>query len=280
MDKILAKKPAAEFLGLDEKTFDNYFKNADEFKCLERQNGKGRYLFDQAELHKWLDDFKSRTVELDFNDYALCLDFALAQHFRGYVLSDWGTARQREFGQKITNWVKGQLAEVAVKKFFKNKFNFEVELDFQIYKQIVPQDIIGVIQKGKTRPPKVGVGIKSSKPKSAFLILGEKEIERKERRSDFYILCRPAIPDDHLLRLTKKRIIEVVKNQQHYSKYKDEMPDFQNMFCEVCGWCAIDELEKVSGIPGQPFDNGFRYVKKSGQLHKSKSEWLELLKKL
>jgi len=45
------------------------------------------------------------------------LDFALAQHFRGYVLSDWGTARQREFGQKITNWVKGQLAESAVKKF-------------------------------------------------------------------------------------------------------------------------------------------------------------------
>ncbi len=117
MDKILTKKESIKFLGLDDKTLNNYFQNADEFKCLERQNGRGRYLFDQKVLQEWLDAFKWRTMELNFKDYTLCLDFALAQHFRRYVLSDWGTARQREFGQKITNWVKGQLAEVAVKKF-------------------------------------------------------------------------------------------------------------------------------------------------------------------
>lgn len=279
MDKILTKKEAVKFLGLDDKTFDNYFQNADEFKCLKRQNGRGRYLFDQKVLQKWLDDFKWRTVELDFKDYVLCLDFALAQHFRGYVLSDWGTARQREFGQKITNWVKGQLAEVAVKKFFKNEFNVDVELDFRIYDEIVPQDIIGVIENGKTRLPKIGIGIKSSKPKNAYLVLGENEITIKERRSDYYIFCRPDMPDDHLLRLTKEKIIEVVKNQQHFSKYKEKMPDFQNIFCEIAGWCKIDELEKVTSIPGQEF-TGVRYVKKSGLLHKNKTDWQELLKKL
>jgi len=251
MDKILTKKEAIKFLGLDDKTFDNYFQNADEFNCLARQSGRGRFLFEQKVLQKWLDDFKWRTVELNFKDYALCLDFALAQHFRGYVLSDWGTARQREFGQKITNWVKGQLAEVAVKKFFKKEFDVDVELDFRIYDEIVPQDIIGVIENGKTRQPKIGIGIKSSKPKSAYLVLGENEIMIKERRSDYYIFCRPDMPDDHLLRLTKERVIEVVKNQQHFPKYKDEMPDFQNIFCEIAGWCKIDELEKVTSIRGR-----------------------------
>ena len=279
MDKILTKKEAIKFLGLDDKTFDNYFRNADEFDCLARQNGRGRFLFEQKVLQKWLDDFKWQTVELSFKDYALCLDFALAQHFRGYVLSDWGTARQREFGQKITNWVKGQLAEVAVKKFFKKEFNVDVELDFRIYDEIVPQDIIGVIENGKKRLPKIGIGIKSSKPKSAYLVLGENEIMIKERRSDYYIFCRPDMPDDHLLRLTKERVIEVVKNQQHFSKYKEKMPDFQNMFCEIAGWCKIDELEKVTSIPGQEF-TGVRYVKKSGLLHKDKTDWQELLKKL
>jgi hypothetical protein len=279
MDKILTKKEAIKFLGLDDKRFDNYFQNADEFKCLKRQNGRGRYLFDQKVLQKWLDDFKWRTVELNFKDYSLCLDFALAQHFRGYVLSDWGTARQREFGQKITNWVKGQLAEVAVKKFFNKEFNVDIELDFRIYDEIVPQDIIGVIKNGKTRQPKIGIGIKSSKPKSAYLVLGENEITIKERRSDYYIFCRPDIPDDHLLRLTKDRVIEVVKNQQYFPKYKDEMPDSQNMYCEISGWCKIDELEKVTSIPGQEF-TGLRYVKKSGLLHKDKADWQELLKKL
>ena len=279
MDKILTKKEAIKFLGLDDKTFDNYFQNADEFNCLARQNSRGRFLFEQKVLQKWLDDFKWQTVELSFKDYALCLDFALAQHFRGYVLSDWGTARQREFGQKITNWVKGQLAEVAVKKFFKKEFNVDVELDFRIYDEIVPQDIIGVVENGKTRQPKIGIGIKSSKPKSAYLVLGENEITIKERRSDYYIFCRPDIPDDHLLRLTKERVIEVVKNQQHFPKYKDKMPNFQNMFCEIAGWCKIDELEKVTSIPGQEF-TGVRYVKKSGRLHKSKTDWQDLLKKL
>ena len=105
MDKILTKREAVEFLGLEEKTFENYFLNADEFRCLKRNNRRGRYLFDQKELRQWLEGYKWRTVELNQKDYALCLDFALAQHFRGYVLSDWGSARQREFGQKITNWV-------------------------------------------------------------------------------------------------------------------------------------------------------------------------------
>jgi len=279
MDKILTKREAVEFLALDEKTFENYFQNADEFKCLERKNGRGRYFFSQNALQEWLDSFKWRTVELTLDDYALCLDFALAQHFRGYVLSDWGTARQREFGQKITNWVKGQLAEVAVKKFFFKDFDVDVVLDFRIYDEIVPQDIIGVIENGKVRQPKIGIGIKSSKPKSAYLVLGENEIALKERRSDYYIFCRPNIPDDHLLRLTKERVIEIVKNQQHFPKYRDEMPDFQNMYCEIAGWCNIDELEKVTSIPGQEF-TGVRYVKKSGLLHKDKESWEALLKKL
>lgn len=279
MNSILTKKEAIKFLSLDDKAFENFFQNADEFKCLERQKGRGRYLFSQKVLEEWLADFKWRTVELTFKDYTLCLDFALAQHFRGYVLSDWGTARQREFGQKITNWVKGQLAEVAVKKFLKKEFGVNVELDFRIYEEIVPQDIIGVVENGKTRPPKIGIGIKSSKPKSAYLVLGENEITIPGRRSEFYIFCRPDIPDDHLLRITKDRIIEVVKNQQHYPKYKNQMPDFQNMYCEIAGWCRVEDLERVKSIPGQEFD-GVRYVKKSGLLNKDKSSWQKLLKNL
>jgi len=279
MDKILTKKEAIKFLGLDDKTFDNYFKSAGEFNHLPRQSGRGRFLFNQEELIKWVEGYKWRNVELSFEDYALCLDFALAQHFRGYVLSDWGTARQREFGQKITNWVKGQLAEVAVEKFFRKEFRVDIELDFGIYDEIVPQDIIGVIESGKKREPKIGIGIKSSKPKSAYLVLGENEITIPERRSDFYIFCRPDIPDDHLLRITKDRIIEIVKNQQHYPKYEDEMPDFQNLYCEIAGWCNIDELEKVNSIPGQEF-SGIRFVKKSGYLHKDRKSWEELLSKL
>lgn len=280
MGKILSKNDAIKFLGLNEKTFDNYFKNAGEFDCLTRENGKGRYLFDEDILKKWREDYDWRAIDLSFEDYALCLDFALAQHFRGYVLSDWGTGRQREFGQKITNWVKGQLGEVAVKKFFKKEFGVEIELDFDIYATIVPQDIIGIFENGKMRKPKIGVGIKSSKPKSAYLVLGSNEIKITERKSDIYIYCRPDIPDDHLLRFTKDMVIKAVKDKPHFSRYKDQLPDFKSIPCEVVGWCRPEELEEVTSIPGQDFDNGTRFVIKSGKLRRSRDEWKKLIKLL
>lgn len=279
MSKILTKKEAVEYLGLDEKTFDNYFKNALEFPCLKRIGERGRFYFYEDVLRRWKEDLKWRTVELNIGDYALCLDFALAQHFRNYVQSDFGTGRQREFGQKITNWVKGQLGEVAVKKFFRREFGINVELDFDIRDEIVLQDITGIIVDRKKRMPKIGVGIKSSKPKSAFLVLSENEIKIKERRSGIYIYCRPNIPDDHLLRVTKKEIENLVRGKPHFSKYRRLMPDFSDIPCEVVGWCYYSDLKAVKAIPGQEFD-GVRFVKESGLLRKTRKDWQELIRQL
>src|SRR3989344_5002965 len=97
--ETLSKKEAIAFTSLDEKTFTNYFTNAKEFSCVDRNGSRGRFMFNKADLEKWIEGRKWRIVELDKEDYSLCLDFALAQHFRGYVVSDFGTARQREFGQ-------------------------------------------------------------------------------------------------------------------------------------------------------------------------------------
>lgn len=278
MGATLSKKEALEFTGLEKKSFENYLIGG-EFTCLERSGGRGRFYFDQDVLKAWMSERAERMVELTRDDYALCLDFALAQHFKNYVTSDFGSGRQREFGQKITNWVKGQLGEIAVQKFFKNKFDLQVELDFAIHDEIVPQDIISVIEDGKKRATKIGIGIKSSKPKNVFLVLGENEITRPERRSEVYIYCRPDIPDDHLLRITKNEIQKIVKGMPHYSRYHAQMPDFTSIPCEVVGWCCYDELEKVSEIPGQKFD-GVRYIKASGKLKHSLADWKKLVKQI
>ena len=279
MPKILSKKEAVEYLGLDTKTFDNYFKNAAEFACLRRKGARGRFYFNQDILLKWKESLVWRTVELDKEDYALCLDFALAQHFRNYVQSDFGTGRQREFGQKITNWVKGQLGEVAVKKFLKREFGLNVGLDFEIRKKIVPQDIISINEGKQIRDPKIGISIKSSKPKSSYLVLGKNEVEIEGRYSDVHIFCRPNIPDDHLLRVGKKEIIKMVEKEPHYLKYASDIPSFFNISCEIAGWCTTKELKRVKSNPGQKFD-GFRWVRKSGLLKKSKKDWENLIKQL
>lgn len=109
--------------------------------------------------------------------------------------------------------------------------------------------------------------------------MGENEVILSDRKSDVYIFCRPDMPDDHILRLTRDIVIESVKDKQHFLSYKDKIPYFVNIVCEVAGYCWIDELEKVTSIPGQDFD-GIRYVKKTGFLHKSKEDWMKFLDRL
>ena len=274
----LKKSEAIKFLGLDSKIFENFFRSASEFSPLPR-SGKGPFYFSKRELEAWLESYKWRTITLDREDYKLCLDFALAQHFRGYVLSDWGSARQREFGQKITNWIKGQLAEVAVKKFLETEFKVKVELDFDIHESIVAQDIVSIFENGKKRDPKIKVGIKSSKPKSAYLVLGENEVVLENRKSDVYIFCRPDLPDDHLLRITHEKIIQEVKDQQHFGAYEKHIPQFQPVTCEIAGFCYLKDLEKVTEIPGQEF-SGVRFVRQTGKLRRSENDWKELVSEL
>lgn len=276
---LLTKRQAVELLGLDVKTFDNYFKNAGEFSAEPRPNNRGFFKFDKAKLLTWQQNFNWRTVNLDKEEYAQCLDFALAIHFKEYVTSDFGTGRQREFGQKVTNWVKGQLGEIAVRKFFKQEFDTDIELDFEIRDAYVPQDVVGVKENGVIREPKIGIGIKSSKPKSAFLVLGSNEIGRDQRVSDVYIYCRPDLPDDHLLRISKEAVMALVKGQYHYDRYKDLIPEFSEIPCEIAGWCLLEELNEVTEIPGQTFD-GTRFVIQSGKMRKSKEDWQNLINRL
>jgi len=278
-EELLKRKEAIAFLDIPPKTFDNFFKYAGEIEPLPRKNNRGLFFFRKKGLLDWKTSYEWRKIPLTFNDYLLCLDFALAMHFRGYVGSDWNTGRQREFGQKATNWMKGQLGEVAVQKFLKKEFGIKVKLDFEIHKDIVPQDIIGVMENGKVRKPKIGIGIKSSKPKNAFLVLGEKEATLPERKSDIYIFCRVNVSDDHLLKLNCKQIKKLIKNQPHSKKYIENILPLEDLSCEIAGWCSIKELKKIKEIPGQKFD-GFRFVKKSGKLHRKKEDWLKLIKKI
>ena len=271
----LTRREAIKLLDLDEKVFDNFFRSAREFEPFPRPNNRGRFYFDQQLLINWKKDYESRLFTLTKEDYAKCVDFALAMHFRGYVLSDWGTGRQREFGQKISNWVRGQLGEIGLKYFCNERLGIDIELDFDMHDKIVPQDVLSIIENGKNRQPSKKIGVKASKPKSAFLVLSPNEVERDGRKSDVYIFTRVALPDDHLLRIGSNEIKELVKDQKHYELYEKFVPSFSPIKVEVCGFAQINDLEVVTKIPGQEFD-GYRYVKNTGSLNRNIEKWKEV----
>ena len=48
----------------------------------------------------------------------------------------------------------------------------------------------------------------------------------------------------------------------------------------IAGFSYHGEFDKVTEIPGQKFDNGYRYVKAVGQMHNSDEGWKKLVKSL
>lgn len=262
---------------IDEKSFTNYFSYAAEFECLPRSKGE-RYFFDKATLDNWADEYKSRLIDVPLDGYYKCLDFAFVQHFNGYVLSDWGSGRQREFGQKMTNWTRGLLAEVAF-QIFLNKLGCEVDLDFDLHEEFVPQDIIGIKENGVYRKPKIGVGIKSSKKKNASLVLSTQEVEDDYRKSDVYVFVRVDLPDDHLIRLLPNEYKKLVRGQQHFNLYEKKFHPLESVKCEIAGWCVEGDLDYVTKIGGFDFGS-YRYAKQTGKLRRSPKEWKNLVKML
>lgn len=277
MDEKLNKKEAIEFLGIPEKDFKNYFESSKE---IQGEKVGSRWYFDKNKLSDWKNLKNDRTIDLSEEEYEACFEFAIKMVYGGLSLN--GIRGQRTEVQAADDVILGILAEHAVKRFLNEKYSINVLLDEAVHpSEITPQDF-DQIKEGETfRKPKLGVGIKASKMKNAFLVLGSNEVELAGRKSDVYIFARVGLPSDHLFR--------ILRDHSFFGKVRrffDENPNFKKILklekipVWICGFAYTDELERVTSIPGQEFSNGHRYVKSVAHLHNSDKDWKELLGKL
>lgn len=277
MENKLNKKQAIEFLGIDEKEFKNYQESSQE---IEGEKLNGRWYFDKDMLEKWKNLKDSRTINLTMEEYEKCFEFAIKMVYGGLSLN--GIRGQRTEVQASDDVILGILAEHAIKKMLKDKFETEISLDEEVHpEEITPQDF-DLIKDGDTfRIPKIGVGVKASKMKNAFLVLGANEVELEGRRSDVYIFARVGLPSDHLFRILRdhsffRTVKDFLDNNDRFRKIEE----LKNVPVWICGFVYSENLERVTSIPGQEFSNGHRYVKSVKYLRNEDSDWKELIEKL
>lgn len=276
-DILLKKIEAIKFLGIT----DGEFKNYHEFsKEIEGDFIKNRWYFDKNKLNNWRALKEQRTINLSVKEYKICFEFAIKMVYGGLSLN--GIRGQRTEVQAADDVILGILAEHAIKKFLHNKFLVDIVLDESVHpSEITPQDFDQIKDGDIFRKPKIGVGVKASKTKNAFLILGSNEVELAGRKSDVYLFARVGLPSDHLFR--------ILRDHSFFGKVRrflDKNINFKKILkldiipIWICGFAYTHELEKVTGIPGQEFTNGHRYVKSVSKLHNSDSDWKELILKL
>ena len=195
----ITKKEAIYLLGIDQKSFENYHQKSCELNGFKKNN---RWYFDKHDILEWDSLRKLRTVQLSMKEYEECFEFAIKMVYGGLALH--GIRGQRSEVQAADDVILGILAEHGIKKFLKNKFDTEILLDEEVHPEhITPQDFDKIKDNGVFRVPHLGVGVKASKLKNAFLVLGSNEVEFEERKSDVYIFARVDLPSDHLFRILR-----------------------------------------------------------------------------
>ena len=282
MPNLLNSKQAKEYLNINKKSFDNYFKNSKEIKATKTG---GRWWFDASDLDFWKNLKDDRIVILSLAEYEKCFEFAIKMAYSGKASHGTGIRGVRSEVQMADDFILGILAERGVQKFLKDKFNVKVELDIEVHPDhITEQDFDGIYDEGhKLRNVKIGVAVKSSKWKNCFNIIAPIEYENTRRKSDVYIFVRVGILSDHLFRILRehsffKNVKDFLEKSEGFKKIKElkEIPIW------IAGFSYHKEFDKVTEIPGQKFSGNpdYRYVKSVAEMHNSDEDWKKLIKSL
>ena len=276
---LLSSSEAIEYLKIEKKEFNNYFKNSKEIKGSKIGS---RFWFKKSDLDSWNQLKEARTVILALKEYEKCFEFAIKMAYSARGSHGTGIRGARSEVQMADDFILGILAEYGIQKFLREKFEINIELDTEVHPDhITEQDIIGIKEKDSIRDIKIDVAVKASKWKNCFNIIDPLEYENPRRKSDIYIFVRVGLPSDHLFRILRehsffKNVKDFLENSEGFRKIKElkEIPIW------IAGFSYHNELEKVAEIPGQRFDNGYRYVKAVGQMHNSDEDWKSLIKNL
>lgn len=186
-----------------------------------------------VDLETWfVERLMPNTITLSEEDYKK----ALYRSFRLLVIADiaktdFGSSRQRDFGQRWTDFTRGFLGELGIEQFFRKNLKLEIDLEESEVgdvKQFLPSDITKVKENGKWRNVRTNISIKTSKLKSMWLDIGS-QIEH----SDSFIFIKIALTTDHLVSFIKSNgfLEKLVKMGQELGEVADYEKEIK-LLCE------------------------------------------------
>lgn len=208
-----------------------------------------------VDLEKWfVDRLMPNTITLSEEDYKK----ALYRSFRLLVIADiaktdFGSSRQRDFGQRWTDFTRGFLGELGIEQFFKKNLKLEINLEeseIGDVKKFLPSDITKVKDNGKWRDVKTNISIKTSKLKSMWLDIGS-QVEH----SDAFIFIKIALTTDHLVSFIKsngflERLVKMGQELGEVADYEkeikllcDNIPDVKPFPAYIAGFVWKNDLK-------------------------------------
>jgi len=206
------------------------------------------------QLSYWFNNiFLPNHFSLDYDDYCEAAIQALFMCPK-VASTDYGTSRERDFGQKWTDTIRGYLGEIAIRKFFFSKFGLKIELghDEGTLEEYKYTDIHQVKLKNENeyRQPRLDISIKSIKCNGLWLDIPGDQLNH----SDIFIVASLGIETNHLFSFFKKlSVFELLMDQNERLKLLDNkeiqklvnhFPSFKQIIGYVPGFQLKAETQR------------------------------------
>ncbi|MDO8645717.1 MAG: hypothetical protein Q7R42_03940 [Candidatus Planktophila sp.] len=188
------------------------------------------------------------TVVIDRDGYTeMCIDALKTTSTQ--VLTDFGTSRQRDFGQAWSDMIRGYLGEFAVTKFLEQNFALQTKLAHQrgIAETFYDSDISEVLMVGLWRKPKINVGIKTTKYNGLWLDIAKEQFAK----SHLHVQVKIGGGSTHLfsffkeLSVFKDKILKVglegnFLTPDESEQILNDIPDFKPISAYIAGFALRD----------------------------------------
>ena len=179
----------------------------------------------------------SNTIVLSGEDYKKALYRAFRLLILGNIaMTDFGSSRQRDFGQRWTDFTRGFLGEIGIEKFFKEKLNKEIDLEeveIGDVSKFLPTDITKIKEGKYWRDVKKNISIKTSKLGSMWLDIGN-----QLGHSDAFIFIKLGLTVDHLVHFFKNQgivdmLVKMGKDLGEVENSKDELKQLLDSISDI-----------------------------------------------
>ena len=211
---------------------------------------------DFASLDQWLNErFLPNVVIISEEAYAeMCIN--ALRILPTVAATDYGSSRQRDFGQKWADITRGYLGEYAFKAFLQQRFGIESKLghDPGQLDDYLPMDIHQIKEPGvEWRVPRKRIGIKTTKWNGIWLDIPGAQFNH----SDYHALVKLGVGQDHLFTFFKslgifESILDKGKEMRILShdeaiRLLDDLADFEPIPAYICGFIRADaQYERLS----------------------------------
>ena len=207
-------------------------------------------------LPNWLDQrFIPNRVEINRDEYAKMCVNAL-KSVSNIAATDYGTSRQRDFGQLWADMIRGYLGEIAFVKFLKNKWGIEADLGHEkgALSDYLPLDIHEVRRPPENfRKPKINISIKTTKWNGIWLDIPGEQFSH----SDVHVFVKVGVGRDHLFAFFKEisvfdKILKIGEDvgsldRDESNRLLKTLPSFSPINAYICGFAdKSSDYEELS----------------------------------